>query len=62
MKLKNNDISKRTMLAAALVLTAARLFLAWTQYATIYPPLAPIDDNFMFTSAQSIAAGEWFGE
>lgn len=62
MKLKNNDISTRAMLAAALVLTAARLFLAWTQYATIYPPLAPIDDNFMFTSAQSIAAGEWFGE
>ncbi len=45
-----------------MVLTAGRLFIAWTQYATIYPPLAPIDDHFMFTTAQNIVAGEWFGE
>lgn len=62
MKLKNNDISKKIFFILAAVLTAARLFLAWTQYATIYPPLAPIDDHFMFTTAQNIVAGEWFGE
>lgn len=62
MKLKNNDISKRIFIVIAAVLTAARLFLAWTQYATIYPPLAPIDDHFMFTTAQNIVAGNWFGD
>ena len=59
--IKNNDISKKLLLIIGVVLTAARLFLAWTQYATIYPPLAPIDDHFMFTTAQNIVAGEWFG-
>ena len=44
--IKNNDISKKLLIALAAVLTVARLFLAWTQYATIYPPLAPIDDHF----------------
>ncbi|MBQ7816424.1 MAG: hypothetical protein IJ339_03580, partial [Oscillospiraceae bacterium] len=62
MKIKNNDISKSLFIIIALVLTAARLFLAWTQYATVYPPLAPIDDHFMFTTAQNIVAGEWFGQ
>lgn len=62
MKLKNNDISKRFLIVAAVVLTVARLFLAWTQYATIYPPLAPIDDHFMFTTAQNIVEGNWFGD
>ena len=61
MKQKTYDISKSLMIIMALVLTLARLFLAWTQYATIYPPLAPIDDHFMFTTAQNIVAGEWFG-
>lgn len=62
MKKKNNDISKSWLIALALILTAARLFLAFSQYVTIYPPLAPIDDDFMFTTAQNIAAGKWFGE
>ncbi|MBE6877966.1 MAG: hypothetical protein E7488_02225 [Ruminococcaceae bacterium] len=62
MKLRNNDISKQLFIIAAAVLTVVRLFLAWTQYATIYPPLAPIDDHFMFTTAQNIVAGEWFGD
>ena len=56
--IKNNDISKKLLIALAAVLTVARLFLAWTQYATIYPPLAPIDDHFMFTTAQNIVAGD----
>ncbi|MBQ6896640.1 MAG: hypothetical protein IJN69_05475 [Oscillospiraceae bacterium] len=59
---KTNDISKKLLITLAAVLTVARLFLAWTQYATIYPPLAPIDDHFMFTTAQNIVAGDWFGE
>jgi len=62
MKLKTNDISKKVLILLGLFFTAARLFLAWTQYATIYPPLAPIDDHFMFTTAQSIVAGDWFGD
>ena len=60
--IKTKDISKKLMIIIALVLTAARLFVAWTQYATVYPPLAPIDDHFMFTTAQNIVAGEWFGQ
>ena len=62
MKIKNNDISKQFLIIIAAVLVLARLFLAWTQYATIYPPLAPIDDHFMFTTAQSIVEGNWFGD
>ena len=62
MKLKTNDISKKVLILLGVLFTAARLFLAWTQYATIYPPLAPIDDHFMFTAAQNIVAGDWFGD
>lgn len=41
---------------------ALKLVLAWGQYATIYPPLAPIDDHLMFTAAQNIVKGNWLGE
>ncbi|MEG3030388.1 MAG: hypothetical protein RR827_08320 [Oscillospiraceae bacterium] len=58
----DKDIKKSTLIFAMGVLTAFRLFLAWTQYATITPPLAPIDDNLMFKLAQSITAGEWLGQ
>lgn len=56
-----SDIKKSTLAWGILLLTAFRLFLAYTQYATITPPLAPIDDDFMFRTAQSITAGEWLG-
>lgn len=56
-----NDIKKSTLIWGILLLTAFRLFLAYTQYATITPPLAPIDDDLMFKTAQSISQGKWFG-
>ncbi len=45
-----------------ITLTVFRLFLAYTQFVTITPPLAPLDDDFMFQSAVSIINGDWFGE
>lgn len=59
--MKKTDISKKTMLLAMLLLCMAKLFITYTQYATIYPPLAPIDDDLMFKAAQSITKGEWLG-
>ena len=59
---KDNDINKWTALAVALLAVMAKLILAWGQYATVYPPLAPIDDHLMFTAAQNIVAGNWLGE
>lgn len=60
--LKKNDIKKGFAILIALGAVVLKLVLAWGQYATIYPPLAPIDDHLMFTSAQNIVAGNWLGE
>jgi len=60
--LKENDITKGLALVVGLLALALKLVLAWGQYATIYPPLAPIDDHLMFTAAQNIVAGNWLGE
>jgi len=57
-----NDIKSWVAVTIALLATAFRLALSYTQYATIYPPLAPLDDHLMFTAAQSIVAGNWLGE
>ena len=46
----------------AFLAVVLKLILAWGQYATVYPPLAPIDDHLMFTAAQNIVAGNWLGE
>ena len=59
---ENNDIKKWVAVAVALLAVATKLILAWGQYATVYPPLAPIDDHLMFTAAQNIVAGNWLGE
>lgn len=59
---KKNDIKKGFAILIALGAVVLKLVLAWGQYATIYPPLAPIDDHLMFTSAQNIVAGNWLGE
>ncbi len=59
---KDNDIKKGVAIAVALLAVMLKLVLAWGQYATIYPPLAPIDDHLMFTAAQSIVDGNWLGE
>ncbi len=59
---KENDINKGFAIGISLLAVALKLVLAWGQYATIYPPLAPIDDHLMFTAAQNIVAGEWLGE
>ena len=58
---ENNDIKKWVAVSVALLAVAAKLILAWGQYATVYPPLAPIDDHLMFTAAQNIVAGNWLG-
>ena len=60
--LKENDITKGLALVVGLLALALKLVLAWGQYATIYPPLAPIDDHLMFTAAQNIVARNWLGE
>ena len=59
---ENNDIKKCVAVTVAVLAVALKLVLAWGQYATIYPPLAPIDDHLMFTAAQNIVAGNWLGE
>ncbi|MBQ7902705.1 MAG: hypothetical protein IJ362_03140, partial [Oscillospiraceae bacterium] len=59
---KDNDIKKRVAVTVALLAVMLKLVLAYGQYATIYPPLAPIDDHLMFTAAQSIVNGNWLGE
>ena len=59
---EKNDIKKGFAILIALGAVVLKLVLAWGQYATIYPPLAPIDDHLMFTSAQNIVAGNWLGE
>lgn len=59
---KDNDIKKSVMFTVAVLAVGLKLVLAYGQYATIYPPLAPIDDHLMFTAAQNIVAGNWLGE
>lgn len=59
---ENNDIKKWLAVTIALLAVAAKIVMATGQFATIYPPLAPIDDDLMFNAAQSIVAGEWLGE
>lgn len=59
---EKNDIKKGFAILIALGAVVLKLVLAYGQYATIYPPLAPIDDHLMFTSAQNIVAGNWLGE
>ena len=59
---KDNDIKKSVMFTIAALAVGLKLVLAYSQYATIYPPLAPIDDHLMFTAAQNIVAGNWLGE
>lgn len=59
---KDNDIKKRVAITVAMLAVMLKLVLAYGQYATIYPPLAPIDDHLMFTAAQSIVNGNWLGE
>ena len=59
---KDNDIKKSVMFTVAVLAVGLKLVLAYSQYATIYPPLAPIDDHLMFTAAKNIVAGNWLGE
>ncbi len=60
--MKKFDINKTWLYIIIIAITAFRLFLASTQFVTITPPLAPLDDHFMFTSAVNIVNGDWFGE
>ncbi len=58
---KNNDINTWMAIFIALVAVAVKLLCSYTQYATVYPPLAPIDDNLMTNAAMSIVKGQWLG-
>ena len=58
---KDNDINKTAAVIIALLAVLAKLILSYTQFATIYPPLAPIDDDLMTKAAMSIVAGDWLG-
>ncbi len=60
--MKKLEINRKWLYILMALLTIFRLFLSYTQYVTITPPLAPLDDDFMFQSAVSIVNGEWFGE
>ena len=42
---EKDDIKKNFAIALAVLACLFRLFLSYTQYATIYPPLAPLDDD-----------------
>ncbi len=55
------DISFEAMLLLGLMAVIFKLLLSYTQYVTIYPPLAPLDDDLMFKAAQSISQGTWLG-
>ncbi len=59
---KDNDINKWLAVRIAALAVALKLVLAWGQFATVYPPLAPIDDHLMFTAAQNIVEGKWLGD
>lgn len=58
---EKDDIKKGFAVTLAVLACLFRLFLSYTQYATIYPPLAPLDDDLMFKAAQSIVRGKWLG-
>ena len=56
-----DDLSRKFCWMIAILATVFRLCLSMTQYATIYPPLAPLDDDLMTRAAMSISAGQWLG-
>lgn len=59
---KDNDIKKSAAVAIAVLALLAKLAMSYTQFASIYPPLAPIDDDLMTKAAMSIVNGNWLGE
>ena len=59
---EKDDIKKSAAAVIILLAVAFRLVLSYRQYVTIYPPLAPLDDDLMFRAAQSIVSGNWLGE
>lgn len=59
---ENKDLTKSFTILVGVLAVVFRLCLSYTQFATIYPPLAPIDDDLMTRAAMSIVKGEWLGE
>ncbi len=59
---KENDITASAAVGVALLAVILKLVLSCTQFATIYPNLAPIDDHLMTTAAMNIVKGNWLGE
>lgn len=59
---KDGDIKKSICIVVGILAIVIKIVLVNSQLATIYPPLAPIDDDLMFKAAESIVAGNWLGE
>ena len=59
---EKDDIKKSAAAVIILLAVAFRLVLSYLQYVTVYPPLAPLDDDLMFKAAQSIVSGNWLGD
>ena len=56
-----NILAWAALFAVFLGLAALKAQLLSLQRITIYPAAAPIDDELMFKTAQSIVDGNWFG-
>lgn len=61
MKAKFDFERKWVFVLCCAVLIVAKLVLTQFFYPYICPPLAPLDDDLMFSAANSILAGEWLG-
>ncbi len=53
--------NKRLLLFCFAFFAAVKLASTFFFYTYICPPLAPLDDNLMFTAAVNIASGSWLG-
>lgn len=59
--IKNNIFTKKNCILLGIAACVFKIFLASTQYITIYGIEAPIDDGLMISLAENIAKGDWFG-
>ena len=58
---RKNDISRRTFWVLVVALVLVKIALSRAQELYVWVGGAPIDDELMFRTAQSITAGQWLG-
>lgn len=58
---KDGDLTRAGLFCLGLGAVIFKVLLSLSQFATIYPPLAPLDDDLMYRRAVSITQGEWLG-